>query len=217
MDQTLTVVELASLMGISKVAVTRRIRRGTLDAVKDGNRWIIPRSEADRVLSKRKNGPETVLETSRPASQHVLHGVQDENPVSANGSRDDENGPETVLETSEAAWQRDLHAAEIENQSMLSKLQVSEVQQEALRERLETVSDTLESVRSDHDHTRRLLENALDSIGSLTEQMKAQAIMLHRAQGMYELEAPASAPKHGRLRRWFARDKRPRHVRIGHA
>jgi excisionase family DNA binding protein len=218
MDQTLTVVELAALMGISKVAVTRRIRRGTLHAVKDGNRWIIARSEADRVLSKIKNGPETVLETSKPASQLELHGVQDENPVSANGSRSDENGPETVLETSETAWQRDLHAAQIENQSMVSKLQVSEIQQEALRERLETVSDTLDSVRSDHDHTRRLLENALDSIGSLTEQMKAQSMLQHQLQQHRALEAPPpeEPAKPGVLARWFG-GRRKRHVRIGHA
>ena len=85
--------------------------------------------------------------------------------------------------------------------------------------------------------TRRLLENALDSIGSLTEQMKAQAIMLHRAQGTLELEAPPSEEtplpaketplpaketpppakqqkRTGWLRRTFGRKKQ---VRIGHA
>jgi hypothetical protein len=93
---------------------------------------------------------------------------------------------------------------------------------EATHRELETVRDMNGQLRQDHDHARQLLQSAFDSIASLTEQMKAQAIMLHREQERRALEAPpveepVEAPKPGLLRRWFGQSTRNRQVRIGHA
>lgn len=40
-----------SLLGISKIALKNRIRRGTIKAVKDGNIILIPKKEVQRLIN----------------------------------------------------------------------------------------------------------------------------------------------------------------------
>jgi excisionase family DNA binding protein len=205
MGKTLTVAELAALLDVSHVAVIRRISRGTLDAVKVGNRWQIPQSEADRVLESQPNAGS--------------HNVMDASP----------NVNLTVIEGADPAWQQDIDALQVENQALHRKLEVSEIQQESLSKEVETVRETLgavrqegERTRGDYEHTRDQLDSALRSVGSLTEEIKGLTVALHREQERHALaaapvEEPFKEPKPGLIKRLFTRNKRPRHVRIGHA
>lgn len=51
---TVTTVEAAKHLGITRQAVHKRIRRGTIRAARVGRDWLIARSELQRQLRKEK-------------------------------------------------------------------------------------------------------------------------------------------------------------------
>jgi hypothetical protein len=64
------------------------------------------------------------------------------------------------------------------------------------------------------------------TIQNLAEEIKGLTVALHREQERHALptasmedliEEPTETPKPGLFTRFFAQNKRPRHVRIGHA
>lgn len=201
--QYLSATDAARILGVSDTTVRNRIASGAIKAAKHGKAWRIPCDEIER------------LTEAEPKARHDTEELRDggeAEPKIRYGAEGFRQGAEAEPNPSES--RAEALATEVE--VLRTKLSAAEQHHEASRRELQSANDQL---RQDHDHTRRLLENALDSIGSLTEQMKAQAIMLHRAQGMQELAAPpAEEPaKPGVLKRWFGRTRRPRHVRIGHA
>jgi len=46
----MTTEDVASYLGLSRVAVEQRARRGTLPGYKDGSRWLFRRDELDEAL-----------------------------------------------------------------------------------------------------------------------------------------------------------------------
>jgi len=130
--------------------------------------------------------------------------------------------PETYEQSSstriitELRAERDALSVQVER--FEEKMAAAEQHHEATRRELDVSQTANDQLRQDHDHTQRLLENALDSIGSLTEQMKAQSMLQHQLQQHRALEAPPpeEPAKPGVLARWFG-GRRKRHVRIGHA
>ena len=190
MNDHTTVSDLAHALGVTKNAVINRIRRGTLDAEKVSGVWRIPHGEYERVVNgARMNGAPAVDAVHTKGAPTV-----------------DTNGAQPRGADTEVAVLRE-------------KLSSAEELHEATRREFEASQSAHEQLREDHDHTRRLLENALDSIGSLTEQMKAQSILQHQLQQHRALEAPPpeEPAKPGVLKRWFGGRRRRQQVRIGHA
>jgi excisionase family DNA binding protein len=48
----LTIKELADILGISRIAVYKRVRKGDIKAVKIGRNFAIPKKSADNILGK---------------------------------------------------------------------------------------------------------------------------------------------------------------------
>jgi hypothetical protein len=190
MNDHTTVSDLAHALGVTKNAVINRIRRGTLDAEKVNGVWRIPRGEYERVVNGAPMNGAPTVDTVRTKGAPTV----DTNGAQAGGD-------------------------DIEVAVLREKLSAAEQHHESTRRELDASQTANDQLRQDHDHTRRLLENALDSIGSLTEQMKAQSILQHQLQQHRALEAPPpdKPVKPSLLRRWFGQSKRGRQVRIGHA
>jgi excisionase family DNA binding protein len=84
------------------------------------------------------------------------------------------------------------------------------------------LSQDMGRLRGDYERVQDQLDSALSSVGSLTEEIKGLTVALHREQERHALaaapvEEPFREPKPSLMKRLFARNKRPRHVRIGHA
>jgi hypothetical protein len=201
MSETLSVAEFAAAFSITDTAVLKRIKRKTLSAQKSRGRWCIPQSEVERL---KVDSPDV----SGPVAAGHPDGPDTHRP-DMSGQPDGPDKPVRIAE--EAAYHAEVAALSTENQVLTSKL-------ESVERELEASQTANDQLRQDHDRTQRLLENALDSIGSLTEQMKAQSILQHQLQQHRALEAPPveESAKPGVLARWFG-GRRKRHVRIGHA
>jgi excisionase family DNA binding protein len=200
--QYLSATDAACILGVSDTTVRNRIASGAIKAAKHGKAWRIPCEEIERLTEaepKVRHDAEE-LRNGGEAEPKIRYGAED--------FRQDTEGEPSPLESR-------AEALAIEVEVLRTKLSAAEQHHEAAHQELQTANDQL---RQDHDRTQRLLENALDSIGSLTEQMKAQSILQHQLQQHRALEAPSveEPAKPGMLKRWFGRGRR-RPVRIGHA
>ena len=52
-DKYLTITQLAEILGISRVAVHKRIKKGEIEAIKIGNMYAIPKSYLAEILGQR--------------------------------------------------------------------------------------------------------------------------------------------------------------------
>ena len=85
---------------------------------------------------------------------------------------------------------------------------------------------TLERADGEIAHLRQMNVQQGNSIQDLAQEIKGLTVALHREQERHALptsppedliEGPAETPKPGLFTRLFTRNKRPKHVRIGHA
>lgn len=185
-----SVAELARALGISEVAVLKRIKRGTVEATKVDRKWHIPRSEVERLTNP---GP---------------------NPSKPNPDADRPNQTLTVREAREAALQQDLAALTTENEILRGKLESSEVGHDATRRELDTVREALQDARGDIAHLQSLSTSQSESISALTTELQGLTAIVHTRR---MLDVPlVEDTEPGVLRRWFG-GRRKRQVRIGHA
>lgn len=152
---TASVAELAQILGISEVAVLKRIKRGTVDATKVGRKWHIPRSEVERLQGDHPNPSEPNPDANRP------------------------NLSLTVMKARESARKQDIHALTSENDVLRGKLDASELAHDATRRELDAVRDASRREAQEVDHLRALSTDQSESIRSLTEEVKGLTAMLH--------------------------------------
>lgn len=55
--KTMTVTQLAKLLGVSRVAIHKRIKKGQIDAVRIGNMYTIPEKEVKKIVGDVKGQP----------------------------------------------------------------------------------------------------------------------------------------------------------------
>ena len=52
-NKVLTITQLAQLLGVSRVAIFKRIKKGELKAERIGRMWVIPLAEYESILGER--------------------------------------------------------------------------------------------------------------------------------------------------------------------
>ena len=75
MAKTKTVAEVAGLLGVSKVAIQSRIKRGTLRGKKIDGRWRIPQSEVERLMTGVDNVADNAIEHGTNVLSNVAANV----------------------------------------------------------------------------------------------------------------------------------------------
>jgi excisionase family DNA binding protein len=170
-----SVAELARILGISEVAILKRIKRGTVDATKVGRKWHIPRSEVER------------LQTNLP------------NPSKPNPDAERPNLTLTVREARESAWQQDLDALTTENEGLHRKLGESEQQADHLRRE----ADTVRAERDSHQDEVKRLHVRVEHLDGMTDKLQETnerlTILLSNEQGLRMSALPPARSWIGRL------------------
>jgi hypothetical protein len=241
MAETLTVAELSALLGVSKVAVQGRIKRGTLVAEKVSGRYQIAKSEADRLLAANV-GDNLVDEakspavTGQPGDSELRQKPTDTNVGDNVGAHvgdnvgahvgDNVGDPEEVErlrheldasrregELAEDTWRQKVDALDGANEALRRDAEFGERELEAMRE-------NLQDARGEVGHLRSLSMSQAVSINALTAEVQGLTAMVHTRQ-MLDVppdEESVGAEKPSRWSRWFSSGRRKRQqVRIGHA
>ena len=226
----------AQMLGVSDTAVRNWIAGGVIQATQSRPKqpWRIPMSEVERhrnceVQTAGANLEEPADDQAESSSLPISHAKSEvrsakpkSEPQTANFASS--HSAEQSLDAQEALSDRDAHAQELE--VLRVKLTAADALSDAMQKEHEALRDTVRRSDEDIAHLRGLTVQQADSVRNLTEEVKGLTVALHREQERHALptapmedliEEPAKPPKLGLFTRLFARNKRPRHVRIGHA
>ena len=200
-DAVFSASEVARRLGISVQAVTKRIKRGTLRARKEGSRYVVLGTEVNRLLNResRPLNPEPLspqLGSSEPESRRVQGVTPD---------------ADTLIER----LREQVVSAEQQVEVYRGKLESSERENEAIR-------GERELLRSDVEHLRKMNTQLGDTLQNLAEEIKGLTIALHYEQGQRrelpahlddtKAETKRKATKSGFFSRMF---RRKRIARVG--
>ena len=230
MAETLIVAEFAALLGVSKVAIQGRIKRGTLVAEKVKGRYQIAKSEAERVVpgfADKVGNNVAEDEQSRtytgnqdaPDSDGGRVGTNVSDNIGTNVAASDEverlraelESTKRAHEIAEGAWDQKLEALDAENETLRNDVESQGRGHEATRCELDAVQVNLQDARGEVEHLRALSTSQSESIGTLSTELQGLTAIIHQRR-MLDVE-PVEDAKPSRLRRWFG--GRKRHVRIG--
>jgi hypothetical protein len=213
-DEVLSASRTADALGVSVQAVIKRIKRGTLVGRKNGRRYEISGSEVNRLLSPEREPldlPEVNPEREPLNPSDVNRETQFSEP--------DPSRVQVPDDSAEALTGQDRAAYE-------GQLAVYQIKLDSAEREHDTTRRAMERSEGEIDHLRSINSQQAVTIQNLAEEIKGLTVALHREQERHALptapmealiEEPANLPKPGLFTRLFARNKRPRHVRIGHA
>ena len=200
--QYVSATKAAELLGITDTAIRKRIKAGSIRAMKHGREWRIPMSEIEPVSEgSDENEPNSEPDRTNP------------NLVGSIGSE----SPENPL-IDQYQGERDALAQELEVLRM--KLVHAEEQHEATRRECEATCRTLGRAESEVDHLRGANTQQGETIRNLTEEIKGLTITLHNEQGqrmqlsenLDNVKEELQSKKRGLFGRMF---RRKRIARIG--
>jgi excisionase family DNA binding protein len=231
-QETVSARKAAQMLGVSDTAVRNWIAEGVMQATQSRPKqpWRIPMSEVERhrnceVRTAGANVEEPVNDQAESSSLPISHAKSEvrsakpkAEPQTANFASSRSAGQS--LDEQEARIDRDAHAQELE--VLRVKLAAADALSEATQKEHEALRDTIRRSDEDITHLRGLTVQQAESVRNLTEEVKGLTVALHREQERHALaaapvEEPFREPKPSLMKRFFARNKRPRHVRIGHA
>ena len=141
--------EAARLLGVSDTAIRKRIASGSIYATKDGSAWRIPQSEVERLLQERE--PRAPTPNPEPRTSGCEPRTEPANPNVRNPVDD------LIVQ------ERGALATEVE----------------VLRSKLTSAERQANALRTDLDRTQDQLDSALESVRSLTDEVKGLTAVIH--------------------------------------
>jgi len=75
-----SIPEAAALLGLSRIAVFKRVKAGRMAALRFGRNWAVPAAEVERVSAAAVKAPPPLPAVPRraPAAEEIKGGVSDE-------------------------------------------------------------------------------------------------------------------------------------------
>jgi len=193
-----------NVLGVSRTTLHRRLKAGTYQSEKRNGRLFV----------------------AVPLEQAVFHDVPSDTSATPTGTSVDtaetpDDTSETPVETTGTS------ASGTSGDAVLGvPTEADAGGRDLLRSENAQLRQTLERADGEIDHLRQMNIQQGNSIQDLAQEIKGLTVALHREQERHALptapmddliEQPVKPPKPGLFTRLFARNKRPRHVRIGHA
>ena len=158
----LTASEAARRVGLSEATIRKKIRLGRISASKNGSTWRIPITELDKVRAPSNTFEPPLPNTIEPESNAI------ERPSSPIHQEHDTFATEIAA------------AVEV----LRAKLKAAEEIQGATRRELEASEHQAKSLRTDLNRTQDALANALESIRSLTDEIKGLTALVHTQRAL---------------------------------
>ncbi len=204
-DDVFSASEVARRLGISVQAVTKRIKRGTINARKEGSRYAVLGEEVNRLLNPEAQPPNrTPLNPQRGFSEPGTEPVQ---------------GVDPAVDSDLERLREQLVAAEHQVEVYRGKLEYAERESDAVR-------GERGLLQSDVEHLRKTNTQLGDTVQNLTEELKGLTIALHHEQNqrlaleshVKDEDENEKPKKPGLFRRAFSRKprrKRGKFARVG--
>jgi hypothetical protein len=195
-------------LGVSRTTLHRRLKAGTYQSEKRNGRLFV------------------AVPLEQPMEQAVFHDVPPDTSATPTGtSVDTAATPDDTSETS--AGTTGTSASDTSGDAVLGvPTEADAHERDLLRAENAQLRQTLERADGEIDHLRLMNIQQGSAIQDLAQEIKGLTVALHREQERHALptssmddpiEVRSEPSKPGLFTRLFARNKRPRHVRIGHA